>query len=275
MFRKMPDAIREWTAHKPESCMILQRDILRYCADMLKPGGRMIYSTCTFEPCENEGMIDEFLKSHEDFFIRPVHFASVISRAKPKWGGGREELSYAVRIWPHKQKGEGHFLCALERSGDAKNAAGFRRVVTAAPQCFQNFCDTFLTRRFEGVFTRHANALYLVPDGLPDLSGIRFARSGWYLGDIKSSGKAERFEPSQAFAMGIYKEDAKYSVSFSIDDLNLSRYLRGESFDINSSSKLTAAPGWTLVCLDDYPLGWGKMQNGRLKNKYLKFWIDQ
>ncbi|MBQ9604209.1 MAG: RsmF rRNA methyltransferase first C-terminal domain-containing protein [Firmicutes bacterium] len=108
----------------------------------------------------------------------------------------------------------------------------------------------------------HGGKLLAVPLGL-GLKGLRVMRSGIYLGDMKT----KRFEPSQAFAMALKKSEAKLTVDFALDSPELMRYMRGESFNVDCKD------GWALVCVDGCPLGWGKVQKGRLKNKYLSSWM--
>ncbi|MDR3238698.1 MAG: RsmB/NOP family class I SAM-dependent RNA methyltransferase [Clostridiales bacterium] len=273
MFRKDSASARTWEKHKPHTCMPLQRDILFHCAKMLKPGGRIVYSTCTFEPGENEGMMDAFLAGHPAFSVAPLdHARAGFAQANPAWGEGRAELAGAGRIWPHKHGGEGHFLCVLKKSGaenlEMKKFASKtpNLLRSEGPAHFRAFCKTVLTREIRGVFQQYGTSLYLRPPGLPDLAGIRVARGGWLLGELK----ADRFEPSQAFAMGLRKEDAGNRVTFSAASGEAARYLRGESFDADR-----CPDGWALVCLEEYPLGWAKIQNGKMKNKYLKSWIDR
>jgi NOL1/NOP2/fmu family ribosome biogenesis protein len=129
---------------------------------------------------------------------------------------------------------------------------------------FNEFCKAYLNIKITSPLIIHGSSLMAVPSGLPDLRGIRVMRSGQYLGELKKN----RFEPSQAFAMTLKKEDAKLTIDFGIDDEGLKQYLRGDSFPVE------CADGWALVCVCGYPLGWGKVQKGRLKNKYLPSWMN-
>ena len=127
---------------------------------------------------------------------------------------------------------------------------------------YYEFCKEYLNIELRDNLVIHGKSLLQVPYGM-ELKGLRVMRSGLYIGDIKT----KRFEPSQAFAMTLKKEDVKISLDFNISDEDLKRYMRGESFTVNCND------GWCLVCLEGYPLGWGKVQNGRLKNKYLPSWM--
>ena len=106
-----------------------------------------------------------------------------------------------------------------------------------------------------------------MPEGVPNVKGIRFLRTGLYLGDLKKN----RFEPSQSLAMCLKQEEYKRCVSMNAEDERILKYLKGETIDVDDlvSSK---DKGWFLVLVDGYPLGWGKLANGSLKNKYLPGW---
>ncbi|MCL2351890.1 MAG: RsmB/NOP family class I SAM-dependent RNA methyltransferase [Firmicutes bacterium] len=302
MFRKNPDAAKSWEARKPAACAALQRRILRQAAAMTKPGGALVYSTCTFDPAEDEAMIDGFLTENGDFGIWPLDCGRLgVSRGRPEWGGGRPELAGCGRVWPHRSAGEGHFVCVMGKkggqnaaggsdggsgpaweksaAGNTSNNGGFppRRQKTAGTGVkydktdgaglFGDFVNAYLSlpEDFFGDFSflRLGQALYAVPAGLPPLGGLRVRRSGWYLGDVKTG----RFEPSQALAMGLSRGMAQVSASFGPGDERTERFLRGESLDF------PARDGWVLVCLGEFPLGWAKASGGRLKNRLARGWI--
>ena len=255
MFRKDPEAISSWSKHKPEACAAIQRGILNKAAEMLKPGGRLAYSTCTFEPCEDEGMIQWFLDTHKGFYIHHLNHEEM---------GISGTSIGAGRIWPHLQKGEGHFVCVLGYEGQSlptQNTFSSQR--NHGIDYFRAFCEEYLTNEISGDFAVFGESLYRLPEGSLDLSGIRTVRSGWYLGELKG----KRFEPSQAFAMGLSMNDARNVINFDSNSSEAERYLKGESFDVQ------AGDGWALACVDGYPLGWGKVIGGRMKNKLLKYWI--
>ena len=106
-----------------------------------------------------------------------------------------------------------------------------------------------------------------MPEGIPNVKGIRFLRTGLYLGDMKKN----RFEPSQSLAMCLKKEEYRNTISLSVDDERVIRYLKGETIEVDDLAA-SKAKGWQLVLVDGYPLGWGKLTNGTLKNKYLPGW---
>jgi len=276
MFRRDPDAMKAWAARKPGACLALQREILHFAAIMLKPGGRLMYSTCTFAPEENELMISEFLSSHADFA------GVAISHADYGIEPGIYNEEYTARIWPHRQKGEGHFLAYLQRLEDDKTSNPIRWKLNMTPNPigqklesaylrrnpseYTDFCDKYLNFTPAPV-ARHGNSLHMPPDaGLPSLDGLRVLREGLYLGDVLT----KRFEPSQAFAISLRSDDVRHCIDFPSDSGDLYRYLKGESFEPSSA---TATDGWNLVSADGFPIGWAKVSNGRLKNKYPRGWL--
>ncbi len=267
MFRKDPEAIKSWTEHKSDVCISLQRGILNSAAKMLAPGGTMSYSTCTFSPEENEGMIWEFLNTHGEFELSDFDKSPGFEKGRADMvKGGSPELEKCGRLFPHKVRGEGHFLALLHKKEGA--VSPLPSPVKSADRKkladFYAFCESCLSRKIEGCFEIHGTSLFKIPLGV-DFSGIRLKRSGLYLGELKKN----RFEPSQAFAMTLSPDMVKNVISFPIGDRRIISYLKGESFVTGG------ADGWNLVCIDKYPLGWGKVQKGRMKNKYLSGWLMQ
>lgn len=266
MFRKDENAVKSWETHKTEMCCELQRSILKSAAKMLSNDGYIAYSTCTFAPEEDEGMIQEFLNENPDFEIVEYDKSTGFDDGHPEWvENGSDDLKKCGRLMPYKIKGEGHFLCLLHKKGEPieptvnRDKPANNKMLTD----YFDFMKTYMNIEINENLVLHKNSLFCVPECL-DLRGLRVMRSGLYLGDIKT----KRFEPSQAFAMTLKKEDVKNTVDFDLNDENLARYMRGESFNVD------CADGWALVCVNSYPLGWGKVQKGRLKNKYLPSWMN-
>ena len=267
MFRKDKDAIKSWETHKTEFCCNLQREILYYAKDMLDNEGIIAYSTCTFAPEENEQMINEFLLKNDDFELIDFDKSSGFENGRKEWiNSGKiiDGIEKTGRLMPYKVKGEGHFLALIRKKGNKKNqdVSKIKEINKKELLDMETFFKENLNIPMYNNIEIHKTSVFSIPNGI-DLSGLRVVRSGFYLGEIKT----KRFEPSQAFAMGLKKEDVKQTISFNIDDENLTRYLKGESFAVNNNKD-----GWHLVCIDKYPIGWGKVQKGRLKNKYLAGW---
>lgn len=258
MFRKEPDMVKSWTEELLDFCRRQQADILEQCAGMLKTGGMLLYSTCTFAKEENEDSIGAFLERHPEFQLLPIE-------KKYGFAPGIAPYENCVRLYPHKIKGEGHFLALLQKTGgetfcNTKTETG---ISEKQMEGFLEFAKENLKDMPKGIFQIFGDTLCLLPAGAPDMKGMRVLRSGWQLGTLKKG----RFEPSQAFAMGLKKEDVKNVLDLPLLDERVLRYLKGETLEAAE-----AKDGWTLVCVDGFPLGWGKTQKGRLKNKYAVGW---
>ena len=257
MFRKEPDMVKSWDASMLEFCQTEQAKILEACAPMLKAGGMLLYSTCTFSPEENEKSIGDFLENHSEFELVPIE-------KKNGFVSGLPPFEACARLYPHKLKGEGHFLALLrKKEGDhAKTVPAEDGKWTKQMDAFADFVKDVLKEMPKGIYKIYGDGLYLLPEGTPKLDKLRVLRTGWMLGTLKK----DRFEPSQAFAMGLKKEEVKNAVDFPLEDDRVIRYLKGETVEGEGKD------GWTLVCVDGFPLGWAKMQRGRLKNKYAVSW---
>lgn len=259
MFRKDRDTRNRWSARLVDQCAQLQGRILDAAATMLRPGGRLVYSTCTFNQRENEGVIETFLATHPSFQLVPTpqqqHY-------KVGYGG------IGSRLWPHHLRGEGHFIAVLEK--DTGDPARNLRLVKHKPlpktvrQLLQDFWKETLSTPvpLDQTFTMYGDHLYLISDQLPSLKGVKVKRPGFYLGEIKKN----RFVPSYALAMAQSAETMKRVINFSSQDPDLYRYLQGETLPCSETK------GWTIVAVDSFPLSWGKVAGGMLKN-HLPKWL--
>lgn len=263
MFRKQPSAIQEWEKHHtlyPK----MQEEILEHADKMLKPGGMILYSTCTFSPEENEGMIDSFLKKHSNYKVIPLTPVGGIQQAHPEWADGDSSIEGALRLWPHQLEGEGHFVCLMakidgkEESCSVIKAKKTLRDVKGALEFF----DSYTTISPDTPVVQVKDRIYLYERELPDLTGLRVIRSGMLLGECKN----KRFEPAHAMVLGYNKEVFKYTIDLASDDELVTRYLKGETIVYD------APKGYHILCIDGYPLGFVKSQNGLLKNQYPPSW---
>ncbi|MGN0136202.1 RsmF rRNA methyltransferase first C-terminal domain-containing protein [Anaerotignum sp.] len=257
MFRKEPDMVKSWDGEMLAFCRTEQAKILEACAPMLKAGGMLLYSTCTFSPEENEKSIGDFLEHHPEFELVPME-------KKHGFASGLPPYEACARLYPHKLKGEGHFLALLQKKesegGKMIPAEEGKWIKQMEP--FREFAKDVLQEMPKGIYQIFGDGLYLLPEGTPKLEKLRVLRTGWMLGTLKK----DRFEPAQAFAMGLRKEEVKNVVDFPLEDDRVIRYLKGETVEGEGKD------GWTLVCVDGFPLGWAKLQKGRLKNKYAVSW---
>ncbi|MEW9123678.1 MAG: RsmB/NOP family class I SAM-dependent RNA methyltransferase [Thermotaleaceae bacterium] len=263
MFRKDESMIKTWERHGPSGYVPIQENILEVMDSMLKPQGRIVYSTCTFSIEENEGVIAKFLEKHPQYQLLDIPKNYGFSPGKGK-RAGKNSLSHSVRLWPHRLKGEGHYTAWMEKRGETRNLEIHcnHKVVNQGFKDFEEFVEINLNCSFSGPFEIHGEQLYQIPRGLPSLKGIKVLRSGLLLGAFKKN----RFEPSQALAMTLKKNDVKRSVSFSSTSKEVQKYLKGETLELSGEK------GWTLICVEDFPLGWAKQIGNMLKNEYPAAW---
>lgn len=276
MFRKNEDAVTEWSLDNVTLCGQRQNEILDHAATMLRPGGRMVFSTCTFAATENEGSIARFLQLHPDFHLIPAKLYDGMSPGNPDWLSASDitdpsfdtsVLDKTIRLWPHKLKGEGHFVAILEKDGPTER--GY------LPEAKHGFCKTLKEKDYQewlgfkaqqnillpdGCFVRFKDQLYLLPDYAPSIDKLKVLRPGLHLGTILKN----RFEPSHALALALHPEEIKYHVDLSIDDPRIYAYLNGETFPYEGEK------GWYLITVDGYSTGFGKSAGGTMKNHYPK-----
>ena len=387
MFRKNPEAARTWSLEKVDTCARTQREILLQAAAMLRPGGHLVYSTCTFEPEENELAVFHLLLERPDMELvqipcmgqtasfcqaysleelrrlgydiseglscacaaggqqtdpEPAGVSSAdrrVMRAGSDVETDKPDLTKAVRIWPHRAGGEGHFIALLARKmpQEAEAAVPCQRIGTAPERLLQEpFPEKNRKERAKGsrragkegkkaqgrILSKGAGSgtlskedsrlvqqflasyvsdlsidicrcemreghVYLMPEGCPEIRGLRFLRAGLYLGELKKN----RFEPSQELAMAIcnrpdpacgqpgrtgsekggsFSDDGN-DICISPDDDRLQAFLRGESLRLQGAGE----NGWRLVCAGRWPVGWGKLTGGVLKNHIPAAWRSQ
>ena len=268
MFRKQAHMIPAWEKQGPEVFANMQREILRQAAELLKPGGTMLYSTCTFSKLENEGSIDGFLAEHPEFTLEEIPRQEGFCSGMPELVGSRFPLERCVRLFPHKIDGEGHFLALLKKAGEkipcAPEPAGRPGRIPAELEAFLQ--DVSMPMEPSRIVVKDTK-VFLMPEGVGRCPGLRFLRSGLYLGELLK----KRFEPSQAFAMALKKEEYASVIDLSAADDRVIRYLKGETLEIEDGES-SRPEGWQLVCVDGYPLGWGKLIRGTLRNKYFSGW---
>lgn len=270
MFRKEKKMVKAWEEHGPEFFSKLQRSIITQAARLLKPGGMMLYSTCTFDSLENEQTIEYLLEEFPEFQICDMKPYEGFACGIPEETKSQNpDMKKTVRIWPQRMQGEGHFVALLQK-GEQLSQPDLKSSGKSNVKVADEITDFFTAVSWEMDYRRldiHGERVYYMPENLPNLKGIRFLRTGLLLGELKK----KRFEPSQAFAMCLKRDEYKYTISLPVDDERVMKYLKGETIDVDDlvSSK---DKGWYLICVEQYPLGWGKLANGSVKNKYLPGW---
>lgn len=239
MFRRDEIARTEWSMENVIMCADRQREILANVMVMLKAGGQFVYSTCTFSREENEKNVEWLLENYKEL-----------------------ELEKMLRIWPHKQKGEGHFVAVFHKNRE-KEDCDFKleKTTPLKEKLYREWEKSVLKAPLEGHSLLFGNNLYLVPNNLPKLKGLKVLRTGLQLGTLDK----KIFKPSHALAMALHPSDVKQFVSFHADSKEILGYLRGETIPCSTELK-----GWVLVCVDEMSIGWGKASSGMIKNHYPK-----
>ena len=270
MFRKHEEACSEWSPENVELCAKRQDSVLDEAAAMLKKGGRLVYSTCTFAMQEDEGSVARFLLRHPEFSIKETHRYDGMEPGRPDWAGTEpvpDGMEKTIRLWPHKLHGEGHFLAVLEKTGEvpegyrARSLYGIQKGI--APKDFaawKEFERESLKKQFDGIFLLFGDQLYLAPKDMPALKGLKVLRPGLHLGTMKKG----RFEPAHALALSLSPKDAVHCCNLSGDSREARQWINGMTLSKDGEK------GWQLVCVDGYSLGWGKLAGGILKNHYPK-----
>ncbi|MBR0434833.1 MAG: RsmB/NOP family class I SAM-dependent RNA methyltransferase [Lachnospiraceae bacterium] len=244
MFRKNDEAIENWSVANVKMCAARQAEILDEADKMLKPGGRMVYSTCTFSKEENEETISAFVRRHTEY-----------------------EVIKEVRFFPHKFKGEGHFVAVLKKTGEAcalsKDLKPAKGISEKELKAFREFEDKYLKEKVYGEFFKMGDTIYLAPEYMPDLKKLYVLRSGLILGEMKK----DRFEPDHAFAQYLLPSMVKdnYVTVIPGDSDVAIKYLHGETIEDTKASK-----GYHLITIDGISVGWGKSDGRILKNHYPK-----
>lgn len=264
MFRKNESATKSWEAYGVKHCASLQRMILEDAVTLLKSDGMILYSTCTFSPEENEGMIDEFLKKHPDFKVMPLEPVGGIMHGRPDFIDADPQLEGALRLWPHHLEGEGHFVCLLQRTGGEAGSCPVyskQKRLKDYPDAWA-FMEEYTHLSGDMPVTEISGKLYSIPEDAPELKGVRVIRGGLLLGELKN----KRFEPSHVLTLAYPKEMFKNIIEWRLEDEAIMRYLKGETI-LQDEPK-----GYYVVCVEGYPLGWVKAQKGMLKNQYPPSW---
>lgn len=266
MFRKLPEAIEQWSMENVAICAARQKEILDNAAVMLKPGGVIVYSTCTFSKEENEDVIEYFLERYPDFTL--------------------EEME---RFWPHKVDGEGHFVAKLVRRGcvdtdlkadrkTQKNKNSKNRKNETKPaltkenmKLLSEFLDETISEDMaawikNSRLVMFGEQLYRLPDMEVDIKGLKVQRAGLHIGEFKK----QRFEPSHSLALALKLNDAKNVVKLTCDNPQTIGFFNGQSVMLSDEQAAECKKGWALVCVDGYPAGWGKVNGAQVKNHYPK-----
>lgn len=263
MFRKNEAAGGEWSLGKIQLCADRQDRILDCAAAMLRRGGRLVYSTCTFAPEENEGSISRFLKRFPEFEICPTEKREKMMGGNPLWvSDAADNIEETIRLFPHKVRGEGHYLAVLQKKGKSLEAEYPLESEVPEKDCglWLDFSRECLKERPQGIYLLFGSQLYLAPPKTPRLKGLKVLRPALHLG----TNKKNRFEPSHALALYLKPNEVNQTINFASESSEIHQYLSGEAIHAEGEK------GWNLVTVDGYSIGWGKLSGGILKNHYPK-----
>ncbi len=270
MFRKSQTMITAWEQGGPEKFIPLQRSILKDAVRMLRPGGMLLYSTCTFHPGEDEQAVEYLLSLDPDLTLVPLPEHPGFLSGRPDWGNdGIEEMKYTKHLFPHRIKGEGHFAALFRKADHGTGFSTSEREILRGDKLTEDILEFLKEFNFpidEKRLYLKQNRLSLLPkDENPKTRGLRVLRYGLFMGEQKKG----RFDPSQALAMTLRPEDYKNSLNLSVEDDRVVRYLRGETLEYEKNE---LKDGRVMIFVEGMPLGFGKAKDGRIKNKYLPGW---
>lgn len=253
MFRKLEQAVDTWSEDKVLECAHIQKNLLKGAYDMLKQGGMVIYSTCTYSYEENEAMV-HYAVDELGFELLPL------SKSHGLCPG--VDLDEVVRCYPHHYRGEGHFIALLRKPGNSprKVVRPMKPQVSQADlKVLKAFYQETLNKKVPAYIIENNGHLYAIKKNFPELKGIRVLRNGLYLGEVRKN----RFIPSYSLALTLTKEDVKRSYDYSCDSEEIKKYIHGETLEG------TGNKGFGVVFVDGYPLSFYKESN-QVKNLFPK-----
>ena len=280
MFRKDDEAVRRWEEYKSDKCSSMQKNILTAADKMLRPGGCIVYSTCTFNPDENERIIQWFINNKPEYTITDITKCGGISDGKAEWQSDGlnkiDDIQKTARLWPHKLKGEGHFTAKLIKNNSSEQQTKlntgneFKKYENIEDKVlpkeltdfFKNTCTDEYCSEMRGNILSVGGNCYTLNEKIPSLSGLKVCKFGFYLGKAEKG----RFEPSHSLALASRKEDFINAVNLSSKSSEIIKYLKCETIDADANN------GMNCVLVDGFPLGWGKVANCSMKNLYPKGW---
>ena len=250
MFRKDPSLIKSWILKDNDYYVPIQKELITSCLEMLKDGGILLYSTCTFDKKEDEEIIEYAFSKYDNLKLLDIAMYDGFTKGNNNIG---------VKLFPHKVKGEGHFACLIKKGNKKeKNENNKNKSGIDIP-----FFKEYINKEYQNGQVKIINdSIYYVP--IFNTYNIHILRSGLLLGKYKN----DNFMPSQALAMSLKKDEFKNILNLKLDDEDVFRYLKGET--LKNKNNLN---GYILICVDDFPLGFGKAEKDIIKNKIDKGWI--
>lgn len=253
MFRKLEQAIDTWSEENVLECAHIQKNLLKGAYDMLKQGGMVIYSTCTYSYEENEAMV-HYAVDELGFELLPLNKSNGLCPGV--------DLDEVVRCYPHHYRGEGHFIALLKKPGNSprKQVRTIKPSVNLADlKVLKAFYQENLNKKVPSYIIENNGHLYAVKKNFPELKGIRVLRNGLYLGEVRKN----RFIPSYSLALTLTKQDVKRSYDYPSESEEIKKYIHGETLEG------TGEKGFGVIFVDGYPLSFYKESN-QVKNLFPK-----
>ena len=253
MFRKLEQAVDTWSEEKVLECAHIQKNLLKGAYDMLKQGGMVIYSTCTYSYEENEAMV-HYAVDELGFELLPLNKSNGLCPGV--------DLDEVVRCYPHHYRGEGHFIALLRKPGNSprKQVRTIKPSVNLADlKVLEAFYQENLNKKVPSYIIENNGHLYAVKKNFPELKGIRVLRNGLYLGEVRKN----RFIPSYSLALTLTKQDVKRSYDYPSESEEIKKYIHGETLEG------TGEKGFGVIFVDGYPLSFYKESN-QVKNFFPK-----
>lgn len=271
MFRKQGNMIKAWESNGVDLFVGLQHSILKEAVTMLKPGGVIIYSTCTFSKEENEQSIEYLLSLDSSLYLEELPLFEGFDQGHPEWGNTHnEELTKCRRLWPHRIRGEGHFV-AMVRKEIKESVTPAAEYIFSKEKLSKEAVDFIKAMDYPFDLSRmdvQKERVFYIPEKMPYVRGLRILRCGLYMGDMKKN----RFEPSQSLAMFLRAAEFPNTICLDIEDERVVKYLKGETIELEAEEMKAYRDGICLICVERYPLGFGKLLKETIKNKYLPGW---
>ncbi|MBR2527267.1 MAG: RsmB/NOP family class I SAM-dependent RNA methyltransferase [Blautia sp.] len=309
MFRKEEALAKDWSPQKSLNLSEIQAGLIDNALTMLRPGGLLLYSTCTFAPEENEGVIAKALKKHPETELIPLiseegEALLPLTKGSPSYGDGNPALYRCLRAYPHRMRAEGQFLACLRKAPEGR-AESF---CAALPQTSPAVVFSGRKKKRSSLSPEKAShrktsegllfvKAFLDQTGITRIAGAPYESSRVEIRQEKvfysqeknkdlpdltgipflrkglylGELKKNRFEPSQAFALSFRKTDPARSISLSLTDKRLPAFLAGESL-ILTEEEQSLPDGWYLICAEGYPLSFAKKTKATLKNKIPESW---
>lgn len=277
MFRKNPEAIDYWSPDYVQTCQDRQKEILEQAVKMLKPGGKLIYSTCTFSPEEDEEIVSWLVENYE-MEIQPITMVNSdkVSHGHSEWGNV-DHLERTLRFWPQDNLGEGQFAAILKMPGEISEAP-----VKKSKKKKKDKRNSLSLTKDEKEYVAKVLDKFTLPEELVDwqkrvlvrndhvfipaiseqnLKGLKILSDGLELGILKK----KRFEPGHQLAEVLGQVEQTNVINLPTAEDYMS-YLHGETVKVDTNLR-----GFVLVAFNKMIFSFGKIAgNGVLKNFYPK-----